>query len=564
MPVLSGFSPTAFLVWTRDHLNVVALDQLGDGLYEHRKVSGIRTGQSGVLTSHVPVGSVSRLLVGIVARSFKEDFYERIHIRPNHIDLGSSMSAQTREIEVWNAWFNSNPLQAIESTKSDGMTLTGPEPIPTGFGALESRVYELSITPNGPPIIDASFLFEFVFGSAALRAIGRRIVGWVFSPDWSQPVIERLEWLTQVMESHSGREQRVRLRTGARRTLEYSQLLGSHRERVRLENLLHAWQARVFGLPLWQEVQITNQAINAGATSILVNTYSLDFEVGALVGLVKGSDSEFAEITDIQAGLLSLKSPLEKSWPAGSKLLPVKPARLQNDLKLKYHSDAIVQTRSRFQLEEEWLVTPIAEPLQYRGFPVLMTASNWAEDLDAEHSRKLVELDYLTGRRALDDLSGTGSVRRVHHWLLNGRDAIAEFRAWLAARAGKLKPFWLPSFQADLELTSPIGAFDSAITVDNRSFAANGGAGIGRQDIVIATTNGQHYLRRVTGVTALTDTTESVAIDSVLGVAILQTQIRYIAFMKLVRLDTDAVEIAHHTDQLAEVSLTLRSLKDDT
>ena len=34
--------------------------------------------------------------------------------------------------------------------------------------------------------------------------------------------------------------------------------------------------------------------------------------------------------------------------------------------------------------------------------------------------------------------------------------------------------------------------------------------------------------------------------------------------MKLVRLDTDAVEIAHHTDQLAEVSLTLRSLKDDT
>ncbi|EKF9276370.1 hypothetical protein O1B68_002111 [Vibrio cholerae] len=81
---------------------------------------------------------------------------------------------------------------------------------------------------------------------------------------------------------------------------------------------------------------------------------------------------------------------------------------------------------------------------------------------------------------------------------------------------------------------------------------------------MIATTNGQHYFRRVTGVTALTDTTESVAIDSVLGVAILPTQIRYIAFMKLVRLDTDAVEIAHHTDQLAEVSLTLRSLRDDT
>lgn len=505
-----------------------------------------------------------RALIGTTIPSYFDDFYYRVHLLPNRISLGSLASEQSRTIEVWNAYLTTNTLTAIQVQGGEGMTLLGPAPAPTVFGANESRQYQLSVTPNGPPTVNARFEFVFTLDTVTLRATGRRIVGWVFSPDWSQPVIERLEWLTQVMESHSGREQRVRLRTGARRTLEYSQLLGSHRERVRLENLLHAWQARVFGLPLWQEVQITSQAINAGAASILVNTDGLDFEVGGLVGLVKGSDSEFAEITDIQTGLLSLKSPLEKSWPAGSKLLPVKPARLQNDIKLRYLSDAIVQTRSRFQLEEEWLAAAIVEPEQYRGFAVLMSPSNWAEDIDAEHSRKLVELDYLTGRRALDDLSGTGSVRRVHHWLLNGRDAIAEFRAWLADRAGKLKPFWLPSFQADLELTSPIGAFDSAITVDNRAFAANGGAGIGRQDIVIATTNGQHHFRRVTGVTALTETTESVAIESVLGVAILPTQIRYIAFMKLVRLDTDAVEIAHHTDQLAEVSLTLRSLRDDT
>jgi hypothetical protein len=528
-------------------------------------VSDTPMGISGTRT-YAPDISVpaQRVLIGATIPSYFDDFYYRVHLLPNRISLGSLASEQSRTIEVWNAYLTTNTLTAIQVQGGEGMTLLGPAPAPTVFGANESRLYQLSVTPNGPPTVNARIDFEFALDTVTLRATGRRIVGWVFSPDWSQPVIERLEWLTQVMESHSGREQRVRLRTGARRTLEYSQLLGSHRERVRLENLLHAWQARVFGLPLWQEVQITSQPINAGATSILVNTDSLDFEVGGLVGLVKGNDSEFAEITAIQTGLLSLKSPLERSWPAGSKLLPVKPARLQNDLKLKYHSDTIVQTRSRFQLEEEWLVTPIAEPLQYRGFPVLMTASNWAEDIDAEHSRKLVELDYLTGRRALDDLSGIGSVRRAHHWLLNGRDTIAEFRAWLTARAGKLKPFWLPSFQADLELTSPIGAFDSAITVDNRSFAANGGAGIGRQDIVIATTNGQHYFRRVTGVTALTDTTESVAIDSVLGVAILPTQIRYIAFMKLVRLDSDAVEIAHHTDQLAEVSLMLRSLKDDT
>jgi hypothetical protein len=34
--------------------------------------------------------------------------------------------------------------------------------------------------------------------------------------------------------------------------------------------------------------------------------------------------------------------------------------------------------------------------------------------------------------------------------------------------------------------------------------------------------------------------------------------------MKLVRLDSDAVEIAHHTDDIAEVSMSVRSIRDDT
>ncbi|MCH9691038.1 MAG: hypothetical protein K0U59_03060 [Gammaproteobacteria bacterium] len=505
-----------------------------------------------------------RSLIATKVPSYFEDYYFRIHVRPNRINLGSLASEQSRNIEVWNAYLTANTLSAIEVEGGEGMTLLEPAPAPTIFGANEARQYTLAVTPNGPPTVNARFEFIFALDSATLRATGQRIVGWIFAPDWSQPVIERLEWLTQVMESHSGKEQRVRLRTGARRSLEYSLLLGTHRERVRLENLLHAWQARVFGLPLWPQVQVTSQMIYVGALSLPIDSANKDFIVGGLVGLVLGSDSEFAEVTEVQTNTLVLKSPLEKSWPPGTKLLPVKPARLQGELKLDYLNDAIVQTRARFQLEETWQEEPITEPLQYRDFPVLMTPSNWRENIDTEYSRKLIELDYLTGRRAFDDFSGVGRMRRAHHFLLVGRATIAGFKTWLATRAGKLKPFWLPSFQADLALTRPIGAFDSAISVDNRAFAANGGARIGRRDILIATTTGQNYFRRITGATELTNTTESLGLDKVLGEAVLPSQIRHITFMQLVRLDSDAVEIAHHTDQLAEVSLTLRSLKDNT
>jgi len=295
-----------------------------------------------------------------------------------------------------------------------------------------------------------------------------------------------------------------------------------------------------------------------------VTTANRDFAVGGLVGLVLGMESEFAEITAVLPTSLTIKSPLDTTWPIGTKILPVQPARVQNELGLTYLSDAIGQTTVRFQIEDEWLLPAATETLDYRGYPVLLTATNWTEDVDTDYARKLNELDFLTGRRAIDDLSGIGTVRRTHRWLISGRSAIAAFRSWLAARAGRLTAFWMPSFQSDLKVVSPIGAFDSAITVENRAYAANVPAVVGRRDILIATTSGSRYYRRITGATALTPSTESIAIDSVVGAALLPEQIRHVSFMKLVRLDSDAIEIAHHTDDMAEVSISIRSIRDDT
>jgi hypothetical protein len=288
-----------------------------------------------------------------------------------------------------------------------------------------------------------------------------------------------------------------------------------------------------------------------------------DFEVGSLVGLVRGLMSEFAEITEVLSSSISIKSPLERTWPVGTKILPVRPARVQNDLDLTYLTDAVGQATVRFELETEWLVPAATESLDYRGYPVLLTATQWGEDVDTEYTRKLNTIDYLTGRRAIDDLSGIATVRRGQRWLLQGRAAIAAFRAWLAARAGRLTAFWLPSHQSDLKVLSPIGAFDSAITVENRGYATNVAGAVGRRDILIVTSTGDRFYRRITAATALTNTTESLAIESALGVPLLPEEIRQVSFLRLVRLESDAVEIAHQTDDTAEVTLAMKSLRDD-
>jgi hypothetical protein len=114
--------------------------------------------------------------------SYFEDFYFRVHIRPDRIALGSLASEQSRSIEVWNAWLTANPLHAVNATGAEGMTLLGPAPPPTSFAANEARQYVLAVTPNGPPTVNATFTFVFGLDSGVLRATGRRIVGWAFPP----------------------------------------------------------------------------------------------------------------------------------------------------------------------------------------------------------------------------------------------------------------------------------------------------------------------------------------------------------------------------------------------
>jgi hypothetical protein len=510
-----------------------------------------------------PVEVVSGAVSGSVAASFLQDWYYRVHIVPAVLDLGQLVSAQTRSVEVWNAFFEEHALGSIAGQNTDGITLAGPIPPPTAFGALESRLYTVVVDLAGPPTVDALYTFDFAFVDAALRILGVRVIGWPFAPDWSEPVLERLEWATDVIESWSGKEQRVRLRAHPRRGLEYRFLAGDDFARVTLEHLLLFWQARAYALPIWMDVERLRLAVAAGTTQIPVQTAGREFEVGGLVALIDGLDTEFGEIETIAPDGLTVKTPLARDFPPGTKVAPARAARMEDALDLVYHTDTVVEARVRFRFEQGWAGAAAAEPDTYRGYPVLIDRTDWSEGLEARHARKLVELDYMTGRRIADDASGVSRVRRSHAWLLHGREAIGAFRAWASARAGRLNPVWLPSQQADFVVVAPIGASSASITVGARRYAATIGPGVGRRDLMILLKDGGRFYRRVIGATDLGDGTEILALDAPLGFAVSPEDVARVSFMVLARCEADAVELAHLTDALAAARLAFVSVRDD-
>lgn len=384
------------------------------------------------------------------------------------------------------------------------------------------------------------------------------------APNWAEPVVERLAWLTDVITSESGHEQRIRLRAHPRRSLEYTALAGNDRERVGLEHALLAMQGAGGMAPWWLDAWSLPAAVSAGATALAADPLGRDLAVGGAVALMEGARVTVCVLDGVGAEAVSLAAPLASAWPAGTRIVPVGAGRLQETIALSYHSDAVASASLTWLWDEEWALAPAVEGADYRGYGVLAPQSNWADGLGCEWSRSLEILDPEIGLRSVIDPSGVAQVSRAHAVTLAGRLEIADYRAWLAARAGRLTPFWLPSNQADVRLTGTTASGGVTLTTENRGYAGlPGEARIGRRDVMILTTTGARIYRRITGAVAIDAATEQLTLDAAPGVSLTPDGVALISFMRLVRLAQDEVEIVHHTDELAQSALRLASVRDD-
>ncbi|MBN0084789.1 hypothetical protein JTL67_35465, partial [Pseudomonas aeruginosa] len=93
---------------------------------------------------------------------------------------------------------------------------------------------------------------------------GNRITAWTLVPDWADGVQESLEWLTELLTSTSGVEQRRSLRLSPRRSFE-AEFYAEGRERVLLDLSLAGWGGRIWALPVWPDIQLLASVTAAGA-----------------------------------------------------------------------------------------------------------------------------------------------------------------------------------------------------------------------------------------------------------------------------------------------------------
>lgn len=281
----------------------------------------------------------------------------RIHLFPRRHDLGAVVSEQEAEVEVWNADIQrGHTLQEITVDGPAGIAVEDDLGQPAHFPASASHIYLVKVLSDGDALIDNLVTWVFAGHNPAgtnLRLLGFRLIPFPFPPNWAQPVTETFGFMTDVIVSYRGMEQRIQLRAVPVGTIRYTTLLDDLRDAQMAGAILFGNQARAFGVGRWQFQTRLLQNANAGDHDILCDTSDIPFEPGGMVLLwTDPYHWEVQTIESVLADRVVLDFGLIQSWTAGLTLvLPIVVGRLSDDEAFTWDALAVGSTSLTFDID---------------------------------------------------------------------------------------------------------------------------------------------------------------------------------------------------------------------
>jgi len=296
--------------------------------------------------------------LGIPALAHGLVWFNRIHVLPRERDLGSVVSGQEIEVEVWNAYLErAQILDDIVITGPAGIEVENPGGLPDHYPASESLIYIVKVSAEGDPQIDNLVTWEFEglpSEGTAIQLSGFRLIPFPFPPNMAHGVEERFGYLTDVIDSaFDGTEQRVQLRDVPVGSISYGLFLSERREAQMAGAILFGNQARPFGVGRWQFQAELAVAATEDDLNVYCTTESTPFVAGGLVMLWTSAFSwEIQTIASVESDHLVLTSGLGSSWPARTTaVLPAVIARLSATEALSWEDLGKVSQRVRFNVE---------------------------------------------------------------------------------------------------------------------------------------------------------------------------------------------------------------------
>ena len=515
--------------------------------------------------NHYPVSAAPRPTPAEKVRSYVDDFYYRVHVIPRALNVGVVLDRHIRNVTVWNAWFDAIAFTSLGASNTDGLLIDEPIVAPDNFEPLEYFTYDITVTPQGPAVINAQYTWQINGRSEVFSLTGLRAVLFAYQPHWQDPVVETLSAKTRILRAIDGTESATALRPTQRRRFEYGVAILDAASSQNIENVLWGWQARPFGLLVPTDETTLTAPTNIGDTTIYANTEYFGFaDGGRAVLLTSEDDFEIVEIDTVSVDSLLLTRPVETARPLGTLLQPMEIARVP----AKVGASRLTDDKSLLDLR--WDCDPVQTdpvlpeapaPLTYQGGELYLNEPNWARPPQYDHIVDTQTFDPGTGALYVEEYAPFPDRERDYNWLFEGRAAIHAFREFLGRRDGARVPVWMPTWHSDLTLVLPTGLTSTAIAVRDSNY--NGmvlPANEARKHFFLLTHSGDVFTREIIGATSNGDGTEDLEMDTSIGEVINPEDVAIMCYLQFWRMN-DVVSLVWHTSTLVEAKIKFRSVK---
>lgn len=354
------------------------------------------------------------------------------------------------------------------------------------------------------------------------------------------PIDEELEWLTDVIESHNGNEQRIESRSKPRQYLSYRIPLSYFKKSDALNTVYGAIRADRWAFPIWQEAQYIG-SLTEGQTTIDCDTRYVELIASGLALLYSGcgeKDYQAIEIQSLNEVSITIASPgataRNKVW-----LIPVKTGFITGSVKtttngLNGHIKIRFKVDNVLELIPEQLEQFLGNDVNFN--PTLLESGDF---LPRTLEKQQDIIDFKLGNVSKRTHELCTKVSSKFDSMPIGFKEIRDFKEFLYRRAGKFRSFWMPTFESDLELKST-GLITTAIklgyVLDSLlNFATD------RIHIAIKDKNGVWYPRTISNF--LQVETDIVQFDITPNLDLEAADIELISWLGLNRFNSDKVSL---------------------
>lgn len=514
------------------------------------------------------------------------DWFERVHIVPREeIAFGNILAPVDEDYEIFNSYRSSDVnLIAIANGASPGVEFPNLGSLPVTIGPLAS-ILDPTSTYNPPvpvadtiralrdglPSFDTSIIFTFDDGSLlTLFVSGQRISVFPFEFDLGRKgeFRETLSFLTDIIQSQNGKEQRIALRKQPRQLIEVSLRLDGT-ERQRFNSLMFGWQSKIFGLPFWLEQSYLSSAASISDTVLSVgNVSDSDFRVGGFVIVFQDQIVyDIAAISSLTSTTITISTPLVNGYAAGSIVAPVRLVRSTRTINSGRYANNLERFDVAFEVVDNTTgaLTESTSGLSTYDGKILFDDCNVMEQALMQQTlvQRIHVVDNETGVVYQESPWDRNKRTSAKGFFLQSKAEIKQFRQRILALQGRQKSFWIPTFFNDLTVVATLNSGSNTMDIEHIGYDRFVDSKERMRTVKVTFTDGTSQVNEVSSVVEVSSTVERLTMADNWSTTKTVSEIERVEFYELSRLDSDDITIVYQRIGLAKCVIPIITVFDN-